>query len=166
MTHLKSVFFVGSLAVYLCAACSEQKGDQIKREVSEEAGDIVNAIAPDDAKRPTPTAPPALITVDETTAAVTGAGGLLRIPISAAQTVLDKWIGTLRGNLTVDDSDILVENLVRLKAELAMPTINKERVGEILEVLARETHQAADDADNAAVAALGDALERASDGLD
>ena len=167
MLHSKTTLLGLALAAQVFAvACSGDKSDSVKREVSEEAGDIVNAIAPEDAKRPAPSAPPALITPEETTAAAEGAGGLIRVPISAAQTVIDKWIGTLRGNDFVDDSDILVENLVRLKAELAQPTIDKTAVSGILDILARETAQAADDAENAAVEALADALELASDGLD
>ncbi len=162
-TRLLALFFV---SLFLLAACSEEKGDQIKREVSEEAGDIVNAVAPADAKRPAPTAPPALTSPQETITAVEVAGGLLQLPISAAQETIDKWIGTLRGNLIVDDSDILVENLVKLKAELAKSPIDKRRVSEVLEILARETLQAGDDADNSAVTALGNVLVEAADALD
>lgn len=160
-----SFLFISALALG-SYACSEQKANTVQREVSEEAGEIINAIAPDDAKRPAPTAPPALTTPEATVSAIEGAGGLTKLPLAAANETIDLWIGTLSGNDFVDDTDILVERLTQLKAELARQPINKDTVSDILEVLARETKQAADDADNAAVKAIAKALEAGADALD
>ena len=165
LTRITPALLVAALA-FSTASCSEEKGDTVKREVSEEAADIVNAVGPESAAPPEPTAPPALTTPEATTSAISQAGGLTALPLAAANESIDLWIGSLRGNGVVDDSDILVENLTKLKGLLAASPINGEEVGNVLEILARETKQAADDADNAAVKALAEALEEGAGSLD
>lgn len=152
--------------VVVFGACGENGGDTLKREISEEAGDIVNAVAPEDAKRPAPTAPPAATSVEETMTAVEGAGGLTRLPAAAATAAIDQWIQTLNGNLLVDDSDLLVENLLALREELSRSSVDGERVATLLDRLARETRQAGDDADDDSVKALAKVLEEAAEGLE
>ena len=159
-------FAVLVLSVVTLAACNDERTTTAAREVGEEVAQVVDKIGPESATTPLPPPPPALISVDETAAAVEGAGGLLKLSPAAATPVIDKWIGTLSGNLHVDDSDLLVEDLRRLRAALAEPSIDGDEVEDILERLARETKQAGQDADNASVLALAELLEEAGEALD
>ena len=147
-------------------ACNDERRQTAAREVGEEVDAVVEAIGPESAVPPTPPPPTQLITVEETLAAVTGAGDLTAIGATAALPVIDKWIGTLAGNLDVDDTDLLVEDLSRLRAELAGGSPDPERLEDILERLARETRQAGEDADDEGVVELAGWLERAAEAMD
>ena len=154
------------LTITLLTSCGNENDHSTQREVSEEATELVNAVAPNDVGVPEPSAPAPMIIPEDALSEIQGAGGLLKLGVPAAQTMIDKWIGTLRGNDLIDDSDLLVENLMKLKVELARQPINKDEVGEILENLGRETLQAADDADNLAVKKLGEAISATAEALD
>ena len=155
-----------ALAATVTSVACDNGEHTTQREVAEEAAQVVEAIGPESAESAPGSAPAAMTTPEATLAAMSGAGGLLQMGSTAAMASIDQWIGTLRGNDLIDDSDLLVENLEALKAELGRAPVNGERVGEILENLARETKQAAEDADNAAVERLGDVLEEAAEALD
>ena len=148
------------------AACNEERTQTAAREIGEEVNAVVEEIGPEDMETPLPPAPAALISPDETLAAIEGAGGLPQLGAAAAGPVIDKWIGTLAGNLHVDDTDLLVEDLRRLRAELGKPSIDGDVVEDVLERLARETRQAGEDADDDRVLALAKWLERGAEALD
>ena len=154
------------LALASLTACTEERRATAAREVGEEVAPVVEEIGPESAETPTPPPPPAQITVAETLAAITQRGGLPALGAAAALPVIDRWIGTLAGNLDVDDTDLLVEDLRRLRAELEQPTPSPERLEEILERLARETRQAGSDADDEGVGELARWLEEAAEAMD
>ena len=155
-----------ALALLTLAACNEERTQSAAREVGEEVDAIVEEIGPESMETPLPPAPPALTSPDETLAAAEGAGGLTRLGAATAVTAIDKWIGTLAGNLHVDDTDLIVEDLRRLRDEFGKPSVDADAVEDILERLARETRQAGEDADDSSVLALARALEEAAEELD
>lgn len=148
------------------AACNQDKVVTTAREVGEEGAQLVEKIGPESERAGTPAVPAATITVEETVGAVTAAQGLLKLSPSVAGGVIDRWVETLRGNPLVDDNDLLVENLVYLKTLLGASPIDSDEVSEVLENLARETMQAAEDNDNKLVGQLAEALEAAAEELD
>lgn len=163
---MRPVLSALALALLTLAACDEDRRRTAAREVSEEVEPFVEELGPESAETPTPPAPPATITAAETTAAIEAAGAVTALPVSAATGVIDRWIETLAGNLYVDDSDLLVEDLRQLRAQLAKPSIDGGEVGDILERLARETEQAGESADDASVLRLAEWLEEAGEALD
>lgn len=166
MFSVKLLLPAAALVLLSLPACDDERRRTAAREVSEEVAPVVEAIGPESAETPPPPPPPALTSASETVAAIEGAGGLTALGASAAVPVIDEWIGTLAGNLHVDDTDLLVEDLTRLKAALSRATVDAGEVGDILERLARETRQAGKDADDEAVVQLADYLEEAGETLD
>lgn len=164
--NMKTLAF--SFSILLAATSFVACGDssKVEREVGEEAADLVEAITPESQRAGDPAEVPAMISVEETIGAVTSAGGLLKLSPANATGVIDKWIESLRGNAAVDDSDLLVENLTKLKDLLMSPNIDGKKVSEVLENLARETKQAAEDSDNMMVKSLSDVLYKAAEQLD
>ena len=154
-------------ALLTVAACADSGNatPELAEEIAEEAGEFVEAIAPEGAEVGEVPVPAALTTPEETLTAIDGAGGLLRLAPAAATGVIDKWIGSLRAHPYVDDSEDLVADLEKLRALLAAPTIDGEAVGEVLDDLSDETEQAARDADSEVVARLADILDEAADAL-
>ena len=154
------------LALAVLTACNEERRQTAAREVSEEVAPLVEAVGPESAETPLPPPPPALISIDETLAAIPTSGGLISLGATAATPVIDKWIGTLAGNRHVDDSDLLVEDLKRLRVELAKPSPDADQLEDILERLARETRQAGKDAEDERVGKLAEWLEAAAEAVD
>ena len=150
----------------LLIACDQSQVRDTASEVSEEGTEFIQAIGPDEAVPPLPPAPEVQITPQETLSEAQAAGGLLRLSPTVATAIIDRWLATLGGNLHIDDTDLMVVNLRRLRDLLQAETIDRNAVHEVLEALAQETRQAADDADNAAVEALGDALHEAAEALE
>ena len=162
VTRLPALLFAGVFAACNLGSPSPESAE----EVGEEVGEFVEGITPASAKAGEATAPPALTTPGQTLAAAEEAGGLLALAPAAATAAIDQWVGTLRGNPDVDDADDLVDDLARLRELLGASPVDGEAVAEVLEDLARETRQAARDADNEPVAALAEALEAAAEQLD
>ena len=152
--------------LFSTTACDDDKVNRRAREVGEEGSEFVEEVGPESEESGTPAVPTATITIGETMNAVETSNGLLALSPAAATGVIDRWIQTLRGNPLVDDNDILVDNLLKLKSLLSRPTIDGEAVGEILENLAEETEEAAEDNDDELVEKLADILHDAADALD
>ena len=153
-------------ATAFSTACNEERRQTAAREVSEEAAPIVEAIGPESDRTVVPPPPPALISIRETLSAISAGGGLTELGAAAAVPVIDKWIGTLDGNLLVDDTDLIVEDLRLLRAALSGASAPGDEVEDILERLARETRQAGEDADDEAVVELAEWLEKGAEALD
>ena len=154
------------LALLALGACGNDSPTDIASEYGEEAADLRRALEPDAVEAGEVTPPAPAITVEETLAGATAAGGLLKLSPAAATAVIDRWVVTLTGNPTVDDADDLRRDLGILRELLAAPTVDGDAVAEVLEDLAEETGEAADDADSALVEKLAEALEAAADALD
>ena len=162
VARLPALLFVGVFAACNLGSPSPESAE----EVGEEVGEFVEKITPARARAGEVDVPPALTTPEETLAAAAEAGGLLALPAAAATAAIDRWIGTLSANPAVDDSDDLVADLTRLRELLRASPVDGEAVAEVLEDLARETRQAARDADSEPVAALAEALDAAAEQLD
>lgn len=83
------------------------------------------------------------------------------LPVATATANIDSWIDELRG---IDDTDGMIEELQSLKAELMAPSIDGEKVSEIMYSLADDTREMA--GENKSLAVLAYALEAGGARLD
>ncbi|WP_116126233.1 hypothetical protein [Lewinella sp. IMCC34183] len=93
--------------------------------------------------------------LDQTLSAAKGkAADITTLPVSAATQNIDGWIAELRG---MDGADGLVEDLESLKTELGAPSIDGEKVSDLLFEMAESTRSMA--GDNQGLAVLAYLLE-------
>ncbi len=162
---MKSLITFFAAIALITTACGDGP-TPVAREIGEEGAELVKEIGPrDDDEAPT-RIPPAHISIDETLGAISGERGILGLAPAMAIDIIDKWMKTLAGNTAIDDSDRIVEELLYLKKLLLTTPIDADEVSDVLESLAEQTEDAAEEAENVAVEKLAELLDDASDALD
>lgn len=158
MTRLS--LFALALALPLAACETEPDTVETTTTTIEPADPMVDPMAEDPMMTDSTMTMDSDVTAQGTVDAVTNAGGLTSLPMSAATQNIDGWIAQLEGN---PEFAPVVTDLRTLKTQLAATPIDGSAVGATLQSLGSATTAAA--AGDAALESLGETLTSAGNQL-